>query len=49
MRLGNCGNVAIIATLSDKSTGFGMAVEVKSITINNREALSVLCSVVKHA
>ena len=33
MRLGNCGNVAVIATLPDKSTGFGMAVEGKSITV----------------
>ena len=31
MRLGNCGKVVVIAKLSDKITGFGIAVEVKSI------------------
>ena len=33
MRPGNCGNVAVIATLSDKITGFGIAVEVQSIFV----------------
>ena len=33
MRLGYCRNIVVVAKLPDKITGFGIAVEVKSITV----------------